>query len=119
MLKDFNLAALTEFDSGRLRLAIDQAIDQARRDAIERPQLRKARKVTIALSFTPVASPEGDVQSIKFGASIIPSLPKREADGYSLLPVKGGMVFNDLSLENVQQMTIDQAGPKSTERKKA
>lgn len=106
MLKQFNFASLSEFDSGRLREAIDHALDQVRRDLIDRPNLKGKRGVAVMLTMSPRCV-DGILDTIKFDFELKTSLPKRAVEGYSLMPTKGGLVFQEHSPEDARQMALD------------
>ena len=114
-LEKFGAGAIATIDGGRIGVAIDQAIDRARRDCFDRPGLEKPRKVTIEITILPVLG-EKDLDSCNVVMAIKESIPGRESRGFNMRAGKDGLLWNELSPEDVAQTTIDPT-PKLVEGK--
>lgn len=112
MLTKFELAALVDIDGGRINTAFMQALNRCRLDCEDRPGTKKARKVTMTVDLIPVIDERGDLGDVVVSFQIKDSLPIRESRPYTMRAQKGTLVFNDLSREDPNQLTLDELGPK-------
>lgn len=107
-LEKFSLETIAEMDGGRIRAAFQQALQRLEADCKDRPALKKQRELSLVMCMTPV--PEGtDLDSVNVTFKIKESIPKRESKSYNMQVVRGGLIYNDASLEDVKQMTLDMA----------
>lgn len=109
-LEKFTLATLSTMDGGRIQTAFQQALDRLRYDCEDRPSVKGARKVTLSVELTPVAADNGELSSVDVDIELNERLPKRGTKTFNMEPVVGGMLFNELSPEEVRQKTLDMAG---------
>jgi hypothetical protein len=119
-LEKFTLATLAEMDSGRIRVAFEQALKRLEDDLKDRPAVESARKITLLVSLVPVVGDEGDLDSVDVDFKITDSVPKRESKTYNMQATRSGLLFNELSPDDVKQRTLDMVPrPKSTESEPA
>lgn len=109
-LEKFSLSALAAMDGGRLQVAFQQALDRLRYDCEDRPSIKGARKVNLCVSLTPVATDSGELESVDVDIDIAERMPKRSSKSFNMQAVAGGLVFNELSPDEVRQKTLDMAG---------
>lgn len=111
----FSLASLATIDDGRIRAAFEQALLRCEHDCKDRPAVADPRKVTISASLVPVLGPDGEMDSCDIQFQIMDSVPKRKSKVYNMLAHRDGLLFNELSPEDIHQRTIDEAdtGPKA------
>lgn len=109
MLEKFDLATLAAMDGGRIREAFEQALNRCRHDCEDRPAVDGARKITLVVSLTPIADDSGELSSVDVAFDLNDRLPKRGSKTYNMQAVTGGLVFNELSPDEVKQKTLDMA----------
>lgn len=115
-IEKFELRSLSTMDGGRIREAFEQTLKRCRDDCHDRPGVAKARKVTLIAMLVPVCDPDGSMASCDVQFEIDDSLPKRVSPNYNMRAVRGGLLFNELSKDDVRQGTLDDApGPKTAE----
>ena len=107
VLKQFDLAALATLDGGRIREAVNQAIQAAETDCRDRPGLPGARKVTLTLSIVPVSTASGDLDSVNVECEIKTQSPARKSKTYNMNATTDGLVYQELAPEDADQMTFD------------
>ncbi len=108
MLEKFTMDTIAEMDGGRIKAAFTQALKRLEDDCKDRPALKKARELHLVMTMTPV--PDGaDLDSVNVTFKIKESIPKRESKSYNMQAVRGGLLFNDASPEDVKQKTLDMA----------
>ncbi len=114
-VEKFELASLVTIDGGRIREAFEQALKRCRDDCHDRPGVAKVRKVSLVATLAPVCAPDGSMGSCDVQFEIDDSLPKRVSPSYNMKAARGGLLFNELSPDDVNQGTLDDVGPKATE----
>ncbi len=111
MIHEFALETFPFLDGGKVAEAWKQAVARAIADCLDRPEVEKARTVTMALQLTPEAE-RGVCDSVNARFSFKDGMPSRDSRAYNLgLRRRAGqmmLVFNDLADDNVHQRTIDQ-----------
>ena len=113
MLHEFTLDKIHLMDGGRVAVAFDQAIGRALADCHDRPGVAKPRKVSMEVTLIPVCD-DGFCDSVDVQFSFKDGMPARSSKAYNLGVRKRGadkqlqLVFNDLSLDNANQRTIDE-----------
>lgn len=118
MIEKFTLASLAQIDQGRIREAFEQAMRRCEFDCRDRPAIEDARKVTLTVELKP-RSASGDLESVDVKFAIKDAIPTRRSDVYNMRAVRGGLVYNEMSSEDVRQMTIDEPQPKPAPAKEA
>lgn len=109
MYQEFNLEALKEMADGKVAAAFNRILRDAVKDAMDRPGEKAARTVSLQLSITPVIGQEGMCESVNVAAQISGKTPK-----YHSAPVNctakttGQLLFNSMSEDHADQMTIDE-----------
>lgn len=109
-LEKFTLKTLAEMDGGRILEAFEQALNRCRYDCEDRPAVKGARKITLVVSMEPIADDSGDLGSVDVSFDLNDKLPKRGSKTYNMQAVTGGLLFNELSPDEVKQKTLDMAG---------
>ena len=109
-LEKFTLATLADMDGGRIKAAFEQALDRCRYDCEDRPAVDGARTITLTVKMKPVANDNGDLGSVDVTFDLNEKLPKRGSKSYNMQAVVGGLLFNELSPDEVKQKTLDMAG---------
>lgn len=113
-VEKFELRSLVDLDSGRIRTAFEQALTRCLTDCRDRPAVTDARKITLAVAMAPVLDPDGEMESCNVQFQITDSVPKRKSKVYNMKSSRGGLLFNELSPDDVNQRTLDEApGPRS------
>jgi len=118
-LEKFTLATLAEMDGGRIKEAFEQAVNRCRYDCEDRPAVDGARKVTLVVTMEPLANDAGDLGSVDVSFDLQEKLPKRGSKTYNMQAVAGGLLFNELSPDEVKQKTLDMAPKPGEKREKA
>ena len=111
-IEKFQLGSLSTIDGGRINEAFEQALKRCEMDCKDRPATAKARKVALTAELVPVCTPQGDLESVDVTFQIKDTVPTRESATYNMKAVPGGLLFNELSPEDVRQGTIDEPQPK-------
>lgn len=111
----FKFESLTALDGGRMRVAFDQKMRALLEDCRDRPGLKQARKLTLTVSLVPVPDERGELDSCTVAFDFKVSNPKLASKAYDMKATRGGLIFNELSPEDIDQMTIDEVGPKAAE----
>lgn len=115
-IQKFDLGSLLTIDEGRIHEAFEQALKRARDDCSDRPAVEKPRKVNLTATLTPVCDPNGSLASVIVQFEIEDKLPKRMSSKYDMAVGRGGLLFNELSKDDIHQGTLDDApAPKATE----
>lgn len=116
-LEKFNLGCLATMDDGRIREAFEQALKRCELDCKDRPALEEARKVSMSVTLVPVPGERGDLDSVNIVVKITDTLPKRCSKAYNMKATRGGLLFNELSTEDVNQATLEfgEPQPQATE----
>lgn len=111
-LEPFKCAALASIDSGRIGVAIDQAVARAHHDCVDRPGIEKPRVVTLQIVLIPVAQDgEGDLDSVNVEFRVRESIPLRSSKRYNMRSDGRTLRYNELSPEDHKQTTIE-TGPR-------
>lgn len=112
-LEKFDLATLATIDQGRLKEAFDQAFARLVEDCKDRPELKKARKLTLTVEVEP-RTEQGSLDSVDVSFAFKEVIPNRESRTYNMTAGRGGVLWNELSPDEVRQKTLDMA-PKPKE----
>lgn len=106
-LEQFTLAKLEDLDGGKAFLAFQRHLTRAANDCLDRPNDGKPRSVTLKVALVPAPDPEGDCTEVKAQIFAESTVPKHRTKVYSFgLRKNGVLVFNNESLENVDQATL-------------
>ena len=115
--KKLTLSSLVTIDGGCICAAFEQALKKCREDCGSRPEVSKARKVTLTATLVPVGSPDGASGSCDVQFEVGDSLPKRTSPTYNMKAARDGLLFNELSPENARQGTLDDVGAKRSPKR--
>lgn len=111
-LEKMSLKALATIDAGRVAVAFDQALRRAEEDCRDRPAVGGARKVSVVAILEPQSDARGDLDSVGVRIEIQDNLPKRQSTTYNCKATLGGLFFNEMSPEDVDQTTLDLTTPR-------
>lgn len=107
-IKRLTALSLTDIDNGRLAEAIQQKINMVARDCMDRPAVKKPRKITVEIEFNPITDVDGDLDTIKSRFRIKHAMPATESRDISLgVKQDGSMFYSEHSTDNVNQRTLD------------
>lgn len=107
MIEKFQLTSLAVLDQGRVREAFEQAMRRLEADCKDRPNDPANRKVSLHMTMVPVANESGELESCNVQFQIVDQIPKRKTKVYNMKSTRGGLVFNELSPEDIRQGTLD------------
>lgn len=109
-VEKFNLASLVGIDAGRIREAFEQAVRRCEDDCRDRPSVDRDRKVQLTCSFRPVVdSNTGELESCNVDFEINDNIPKRRSKVYNMKAARTGLLFNEMSPDEIRQGTLDEA----------
>ncbi len=108
-IQKFELRSLAELDGGRIREAFEQALRRCELDCMDRPATDNVRKVSLTAELVPVCSPGGELESVDVRFHIKDTVPSRKSAVYNMKATRGGLLFNELSPDDIHQRTIDEA----------
>lgn len=113
-VKKFELESLSELDGGRIREAFDQAMRRCEMDCKDRPGLSDPRKLTLTMEMVPVISEDGQrLESCNLQFQVKDQCPPRKSKAYNMHSRAGGLLWNEMSPEDLKQGSLDDAtGPK-------
>lgn len=113
-IEKFRLSTLASIDEGRIREAFEKELKRAEADCKDRPALKKPREVVLVAVLVPVLGHDGECESVDVRFEIQAKVPRRTSKVYNMRSTPGGLLFNELSPEDVRQGTIDEpTGPRS------
>lgn len=116
MYEKFDLSKINSIDDGRIKAALEQQLARCEADCKDRPMLKKARKVTLQVEMRPLPDGGAELDSVDVAFQIKAVIPPQDSKNYNMKATRGGLVYNDLSPDDINQMTIDQAPqPRSTD----
>ena len=109
MLRRLDLKGMSEFADGTVDAAFDKHMKRAILDCEDRPGDIKARKVTLTAYLTPVVMQDGAVTDVHVDCEVSSATPKHISKTVECRIKHGGQaVFNDMSGDHVDQMTLDE-----------
>ena len=117
MLKPFTIDELPNLAGGRERVRINNQIEAAVRDCINRPGLKAARKVKIEMELVPTPGEEGYCESVDTELVSAVSLPKSRSAPFTMKAATDAdgtaeQHWNDERRDNPRQHTIDEMADK-------
>lgn len=107
-LEKLTLESISRIDGGRIRAAVEQAIARCYNDVLDRPSLKTMRKVALTVKITPIpddSSLGADSCNVEF--DINESIPRRTSKKYNMQATNAGLLYQELSPEDVRQATLD------------
>lgn len=108
-VEEFNLEALAKINGGRLAIAFEDLLREAEMDCKDRPALKDDRRITMTFRMAPRVADNGELDTVDMQIEIDRKLPKRRSTKLNMLPVRGGLVYNEMSPSDVHQLTLDMA----------
>lgn len=110
MLTHFTIQEIGKLDDGRVAAIVNKQIRAATVDCSNRPGVSDARKITVVLEMKPVCGEDGLCQETYIEAVTSLSTPKSRSKPINMgVRANGALMFNDVSQDNVNQQTLDQA----------
>jgi hypothetical protein len=107
-LEKFGLRSLSTIDGERIAIAFEQALRRVVQDCEDRPGEKKERTVTLMLAVKPRLDEDGLCDDCDIQVAVTDAVPKRKSKVYNMALRKGGhLMFNDDSLDSVEQSTFD------------
>jgi len=104
----YAVVPLGTMDGERISIAFEQALKRVIQDCDDRPGEKKERTVTLTLAVKPRLDADGMCEDCDVQVAVTDSVPKRKSKVYNMALRKGGLlVYNDDSLDNVDQETMD------------
>jgi len=83
----FQLGSLPQLEDGRVEVAFNAAIQQVLDDLYDRPNVKKARKVTMEFTLEPQADDAGMLENVEAKVAFKTTTPARETRTFSM-PVR-------------------------------
>lgn len=109
MIRELDLAGLSEFAGGTVDAAFRHHIKRAIVDCEDRPGEKKPRTITLAVRITPVILQDGAATDVKADCEVTSNVPKHVSRTVECRIKQGGRaIFNDMAEDNVEQRTIDE-----------
>jgi hypothetical protein len=110
MLQALSLDTLNQVDYGKASIAFQRLVRQAVQDCMDRPVLKKPRKVQLTMTINPVTVINGntiDCESVKGSFQMKILLPNMETDPIDFgIRNNGDIVFNPDAPDNHKQQTF-------------
>lgn len=107
-IHEVDFESLSVLDDGKLNLVLRKHLQRANLDCQDRPGDSKARKVTVEIAFVPVWDTQSDCTESSMQVKIKSSIPDHASKPYSMgMRRNGTFIFNNNSLVNVNQNTLD------------
>lgn len=106
-LQQLSLAALVNLDRGFFEALTNAALKKVADDVYDRPGIKKARSVTIRLTFKPVLAADGGCDTVIAAYEIDHSEPAAVSNDLTLdIKPSGQLWFRGLSPENPAQQVL-------------
>ncbi len=113
-IEKFAFEKLATINGGRLRSAWDHAFERARHDCYDRDGLEEKRRVILVATLTPRRSSNGsDEPTVDVEFEVDDKLPKRRSHPMNMKMVRGALIYNEMSPDDVNQLSLDEPGPRS------
>jgi hypothetical protein len=114
MQLELTLKNLGELKDGKLAVAFQQAMTRIVGDMMDRPGVNKPRKLTMMIATLPVLDEDGDLGTVDVQVQMKESYPDRSTGKVRMAPRRNGsLVWNELSLTDPEQRTIDEVYPEA------
>lgn len=106
-LKPFDFKGMAELDDARIATAFDQALARIYEDLADRPSLTKARSITLNVTLTPMPDEKGRLDDVDVDIQLTEKVPARQTKVYRMSAQRGALLFNEDSLDEPDQGTLD------------
>lgn len=104
----FDAKSIAVIDGGRIAEAINQELRKAALDCDDRPGDRRPRKVVLQLEMVPKMDDKGLCDAVDVTAQVKAVHPSRKSQKFDMSLRKNGVLaFNEDSLDNADQKTLD------------
>lgn len=104
-----SLRDLVKVDRGIIDALFRTEMKRIGADLDERPAVNSARKLTLVVACKPVAAANGALDSVDVEIEVTSSIPRQRTRAYSMVCTsEGELIYNDHSLDEVQQRTLDE-----------
>ena len=114
MQLELTLKNLGEFTDGKLGVAFEQAMRRIVNDMMDRPGVDKPRKLSMLISAKPILDEDGDLGTVDVQVTLKEHYPDRSTGKVRMAPRRNGsLVWNELSLTDPEQRTIDEMYPEA------
>lgn len=101
---ELSLENLKELGDGKVQVAFGLELKRALMDCLNRPNEKKARKVTLDVSVTPVAQ-DGDCEGVNVAFDIKSTVPARKTQSYPLRITTQGQAWFQVETEEEAEET--------------
>lgn len=107
-MKALDLHQIAEMDGGKYGLLFKREMARLAKDMSDRPALKTKRKVTLTIEMTPRV--DGDqAYGAEFALAVKTNLPEQKGGiNVATFDRDGRLLFNDMSLDNPNQRTMDE-----------
>ena len=93
------LQNLKQLDLGKIEVCFNHELEQAVRDCLDRPELKKVRQVAVIFSLAPVTE-GGQCERVDVACDIKAKTPPRRTRVYTMAPRGSGLVFHPDAAED-------------------
>ncbi len=101
-----DLANLASLDDGKVNRLLRFHLQRIAQDLMARPGEPSARKLTLQISFKPIASQEGECESAHCEIEAKSSIPIYRTKPYQMRVANGGMSFNQDFPDSIDQPSL-------------
>ena len=108
MTKVRSVADVGKMDRGVVDVLFSRALAVVQADVEDRPAVKKARKITLEVAFTPVCSTQGTLETVQVETEVKTTTPVNRTRMVSMVLDDDGLKYNEVSPSDVRQGTIDQ-----------
>lgn len=109
-LQQLSLESLKNLDDGRIKAALDQELRHVITDCGDRPGDKRARTVTLQIELKPITDEINELERVDVTMQVTSKTPTRKSKTYDMGLRKSAtgpmLVYNELSLDNVDQETF-------------
>lgn len=106
-LEKFTLGSLAKMDDGRLAIVFAHALKRIEDDCRDRPGVVDPRKITLNAILAPQVDQSGNLVSIDVKFEVNETIPKRSTQTYNMAVTRAGILYNEMSPDDVNQATLD------------
>jgi hypothetical protein len=104
-MKELKIQSVGDLDPAVIE-ALRIKLQAAAADCVDRPALKKARKVTLTMSFVPIMQPNGDASTVRRASVVKGNVPDQVSQEHILAVRRNGFAFNPDSPNNPNQLTL-------------
>ena len=116
-VEELSVDTLSKIDGGALAESFDALVKLIVSDLVDRPALKKVRKLNLQIEFKPETDDSGNLQDVDFAWQIKPTIPPKGKGGTRMDPrravnARAGeglskLVFEEFSRQDPNQMGMN------------